>query len=72
MSRKKGKNKVNIQPTVTKVRTPFSKTMWMKVFSIILLIMLFLVPTLSLLINFINPQPRITSTTTTQSIQVKN
>jgi flagellar biogenesis protein FliO len=71
MSRKKGKNKPVEQSTTPKTRKPFNKTMWMKVFSILLLLMLFLVPTLSLLINRIAPQPVISSTPT-QTIQVQN
>lgn len=71
MSRNKRKNNQIPQETITKIKKPFNKTIWFKVFSIILLLTLFLVPTLSLLIDFINPSPTATNIKT-QNIQVKN
>lgn len=71
MSRNKRKIKQILQENVTKIKKPFNKTVWFKVFSIILLLTLFLVPTLSLLINFISPSTRATNVKT-QNIQVKN
>lgn len=55
----------------TRVRKPFSKSIWMKVFSIILLAMLFLAPTLSLLINLINPPPTKVPAQPVPNIQIK-
>ncbi|MBC7472332.1 MAG: hypothetical protein H7196_03690 [candidate division SR1 bacterium] len=71
MSRNNRKSKQVLQENITKIKIPFNKTILFKVFSIIILLTLFLVPTLSLLINFINPSTNSTNVKT-QSIRVKN
>jgi hypothetical protein len=71
MSRNKRKKQEVSNIDKINSRVPFNKTIWFKIFSIVVLISLFLVPVLSMLINMI-PAQRTSPTVTTQNIEVKN
>jgi hypothetical protein len=71
MSRIKRKNTEVTAPIKSKIKTPFGKTIWFKIFSIFVIVSVFLVPILSLLMNFVSPRQQPVRTTT-QNIQVKN
>ena len=71
MSRNKRKNNPLPEQVTIKTKKPFNKTILFKIFSIIILLALFLAPTLGMLTNLINPNSNSTNIKT-QNIQVKN